>query len=80
MTPFLSEIIFVGFIIGMLLLLAGLQSIARFNGNKRNNRSIIIITPPANTGARVIPFTKTIVKPSKERIAVRENLQEEEVV
>lgn len=78
MTP-LIEFVFVGIIAIMLLLLAGLQAIAKYNYRKRITHSVI---PNSNirTGAKIIAFPKNAMKTSKERLIVRESISEEEIV
>jgi hypothetical protein len=81
MTHFLIELIFVGSIVGMLLLLAALQSIARYNSSKKiKNPGILSQPSPPQSGAKIIQLSKNTGKAADRRFLVKDNYSEEEIV
>jgi hypothetical protein len=81
MTPFLTEFVFVSVIAAMLLLLAGLNTIAKYAARRRLKKTQTRNTPSYTpAGAKIITLPKNAMNPPKERFLVKGYASEEEIV
>ena len=80
MTPLLTELIFAGIVAALLLLLVGLQTIAKYNSAKSTSQIQAADVTFTNPGAKVIRLPQNAMKPPKERFFAKDSVSEEEMV
>ena len=81
MTHPLTELIFIGIIAGMLLLLAGLHTIAKYRSRKRIKPQAFEAAPPIfQPQAKIISLPQYVIKQSKNHEEVQQNITEKEMV
>lgn len=81
MAPLLTEFVFIIIIAAMLLLLACLNTIAKYAARRRLRKTEARATPPYTpAGTKIIPLPQNTIKPAKERFLVKDHASEEEIV